>query len=104
MGGTESGDGGAAAETDEIAEIGVGAQSEGFRDVAGRAGAEIASAGANKEGVDFFRVKVGLGKGLGEGLSGEGGRVGFEGSVEILRALAKNGAEISSGELAGGDA
>ena len=72
MGGTEGGDGGAAAEADEIAEVGVGAQAEGFRDVAGRAGAEVAGAGANKESVDFFRVQIGLGKGLGEGLSGKG--------------------------------
>jgi hypothetical protein len=72
--------------------------------VAGRAGAEIAGASANKQGVDFFRVKVGLGKGLGEGLGGKGRSVGFEGSVEVLRALAKHGAEIGGGELAGGDA
>ena len=104
MGGAQSRDGGAAAETDEIAEVGVGAQTEGFRDVAGRAGAEVAGAGANKEGVDFFRVKVGLGNGLGEGLGGKGRRVGFEGSVEFLRTLVKHGAEIGGGELAGGDA
>ncbi len=104
MGGAKGGDGGTAAEADEIAEIGVGAQAEEFRDVAGRAGAEIASAGTNKEGVDFFRVKVGLGKGLGESLGGKGRRVGFEGSVELLRALVKHGAEIGGGELAGGDA
>ena len=104
MGGAESGDGGPAAETDEIAEIGVGPHAEGFRDVAGRAGTEIAGASANKQGVDFFRVQIGLGKGLGEGLGGKNGSVGFEGSVELLRALAKHGAEIGGGELAGGNA
>ena len=104
MGCAESGDGGTAAEADEIAEVGVGPHAEGFRDVAGRAGAEIAGAGANKEGVDFFRLQVGLGKGLGEGLGRKNGSVGFEGSVEVLRALVKHGAEIGGGELAGGNA
>ena len=104
MGGAEGGDGGAAAEADEIAEVGVGPHAEGFRDVAGRAGAEIAGASANKQGVDFFRMKLGFCKGLGEGFGGKSGRVGFEGSVEVLRALIKHGTKIGGGELAGGDA
>ena len=104
MGGAQSRDGGATAEADEVAEVGVGAQAEGLRDVARRAGAQVAGAGANKERVDFFRMQFGLGEGFGERRGGEGGSVGFEGSVEILRALAKDGAEIGGGELAGGDA
>ncbi len=104
MGGAEGGYGGAAAEADEIAEVGVGAHAEGFRDVTGRAGTEIAGAGANKQGIDFFRMKLGLCKGLGEGFGSKAGRVGFEGSVEFLRVLIKHGTKIGGGELAGGNA
>ena len=53
------------AEADEIAEVGVGAQAEGFRDVAGRAGAEVAGAGAEEKGVEFVGGKAGFLQGLG---------------------------------------
>src|SRR5690606_9106088 len=55
VGGAQGGDGGAAAEPDEIGETGIRPQAELFGDMAGDSGAEVAGAGAEKEGVDGRR-------------------------------------------------
>ncbi len=77
-GGAERRNRGAAAETDEVLEKRVGAQAELLGDVAGEAGAEIAGAGADEEGVELIRAEIGLGEGGGERAGGEGGAFGAE--------------------------
>ena len=102
--GAEGGDGRAAAEADEIAEVGVGAKAEAFRDVARGAGAEVAGAGAEEKGIEMRGGEAGFIQGFGEGFGGEGGGVRLEGAVQRLRVLPKYGGEIGSGELAVADA
>ena len=104
VGGAESGDGGAATEAYEIAQVGIGAEAEAFGNVAGGAGAEVAGAGAEEEGIDFLRCEAGFSQGFGECFGGECGGVDFEGAVQRLCVLPEDGGEIGGGELAVADA
>jgi hypothetical protein len=102
-GGAEGGDGGTAAEADEILEKGVGAEAEGFGDVAGDTGAEVASAGADEEGIELVGVQAGAGEGGGEGAAGEGGCLAAKGRVERVGGGREKIFERGKREVAGGD-
>ena len=104
LGGAQGGDGGAAAEADDVLEKGVGAETKIFRDVAGHAGAEVAGAGADEQGVELVGAQSGAGERGGEGAGGEFGRGESEGGVELVGRVVENVFDVGHGEVALRDA
>ncbi len=104
LGGAERRDGGAAAEADEVLEVGVGAQAELLGDIAGDARAEVAGAGADEQRVELVGAQAGLGEGAGEGAAGEERGLAAEGLVELVGGGGEHLVDGRVGEVARGHA
>ena len=104
MGSPQCGNGRATAEADKIAEVSIGAKAEFFREMAGRAWAEIAGAGAEKKCVDFCGVETCFADGFFQSDGGEIRCLALEGMVELLCIHFENRQQIWGGELTLGDA
>ncbi len=103
-GAAQHGNGGAAAEADEILKKGVGAKAELFGDVAGQAGAEIARAGADEERVEIGRTKMKLVESGREGAACERGCFVTKAGVELVGREVEDVGELGGREVAFGDA
>jgi len=101
LGGAEGGDCSAAAETDEVLEISVGAETKLFGDVAGDAGTEVSGAGANEQGVELVRAEAGVFQSGGEGAAGEERGLAAEGFVELIGGRGEYLLDGVEGEMTG---
>jgi hypothetical protein len=100
----EGGEGGATALADEIEEGRGGRKPKAFGNIAGKAGAEVAGAGGDKEGIDLGGLELGFGQGA---LGGPGGKVGgvlAEAGHHGIGTEVEGFADLVQGEVAAFDA
>ena len=102
-GGAERGYRGAAAETDEVLEEGVGAKAEFLGDVAGEAWTEIPGARADQQRVEVCGPQIGLSEGGGQSARGEGGTFGAKDGVQFVGGAVENFLDVGRCKVAGDD-